>query len=240
MTSFKGAVHSEHDFAAQPWSPGEFDLSEVDHVADTLPSENDHAREPDGPSAEELEAMARAQAEAAAREQELADALAEAYQRGFEEGRREGELGESARTRNAVKAAEHALDEIRSGEQRWQGMIEENICALSIAIARQVIGRELEMNGEALAELVRHALTEFPIDQPVRVRVNPLDLSAITTCSGADGEPITVAPGRELRWQADASIAPGGCVVEGRDRIVDGRVDTALERLYRRLTYTNA
>jgi hypothetical protein len=29
-------------------------------------------------------------------------------------------------------------------------------------------------------------------------------------------------------------------VVEGRERIVDGRVDTALERVYRRLTYNNA
>jgi hypothetical protein len=29
-------------------------------------------------------------------------------------------------------------------------------------------------------------------------------------------------------------------VVEGRERIIDGRVDAALERVYRRLTYTGA
>lgn len=237
MSSFKGAVHNASDFATQEWSLAEFDLTQVHHLADTMPADGHGESAPDS---EAMRAAAREQEEVARREQELADALAEAYQRGFEDGRTEGETGESARTRNAVKATEHALDEIRAGETKWAGMIEENISALSIAIARQIVGRELNMDGEAIADLVRRALTEFPIDQPVRIRVNPLDLSAITTANGSDGQPLAVSPGRELRWQADASIAPGGCVVEGRDRIVDGRVDTALERLYRRLTYTNA
>jgi flagellar biosynthesis/type III secretory pathway protein FliH len=39
---------------------------------------------------------------------------------------------------------------------------------------------------------------------------------------------------------ADSRIQPGGCVVEGRERIIDGRVDTALERLYRQLSGNNA
>jgi flagellar biosynthesis/type III secretory pathway protein FliH len=43
-----------------------------------------------------------------------------------------------------------------------------------------------------------------------------------------------------VRWLADARIQPGGCVVEGRERIVDGRVDTALERLYRKLSDNDA
>ncbi|MDQ6827236.1 MAG: FliH/SctL family protein [Gemmatimonadota bacterium] len=236
MSAFKGAVHQASDFAAQEWALAEFDLSNVHHLADTVPVDGNETV----PDSEAMQAALRENEAEARRAQELADALADAYGRGFEDGRREGETGESARTRNAVKATERALDEIRAGETKWAGMIEENISALSIAIARQIVGRELNMDGEAIADLVRRALTEFPIDQPVRIRVNPLDLSAITTANGPDGQPLAVSPGRELRWQADASIAPGGCVVEGRDRIVDGRVDTALERLYRRLTYTNA
>jgi hypothetical protein len=30
-------------------------------------------------------------------------------------------------------------------------------------------------------------------------------------------------------------MSPGNCLVEGHERVVDGRVDMALERLYRRL-----
>ena len=42
--------------------------------------------------------------------------------------------------------------------------------------------------------------------------------------------------GREVRWIPDASIGRGGCVVEGPERIVDGRLESALERVYRRIT----
>jgi flagellar biosynthesis/type III secretory pathway protein FliH len=65
--------------------------------------------------------------------------------------------------------------------------------------------------------------------------VNPLDLQALQSASGGEtGFPVE---GREAAWHADPLVEPGGVVVEGRDRIIDGRVDTALERVYRRLTY---
>lgn len=160
----------------------------------------------------------------------------EAYERGVEDGRRIGEEAEAARLRSAVAAAERALDEVREGEQRWSGCIEENVCALSVAIARHIMDRELKTDQSVIVELVRRAIKDFPIDQPLRIRINPLDLVAINSL-GAD-EP-RLGGERELHWIGDGLIAPGGCVVEGRDRIVDGRVDTAIERLYRRLTYAH-
>jgi flagellar assembly protein FliH len=167
--------------------------------------------------------------------------VSEAYRSGFEEGRQEGEMMEQARLRRAVHAAESALEELRLGEARWTGTIEENVSALAVIIARQVIGRELALGLEPVLNLVRAALTEFPIDQPIRIRVNPNDLNAISRES-ADGDSgmLSLTRDRQARWVGDAAIAPGGCMVEGRERIIDGRVDLALERVYRRLTYTNA
>jgi flagellar biosynthesis/type III secretory pathway protein FliH len=71
------------------------------------------------------------------------------------------------------------------------------------------------------------------------VRVNPNDL-AIIQATEEIVEPGTGEPARELHWTGDPRIASGGCVVEGRERIVDGRVDTALERAYRRIAYHHA
>jgi flagellar biosynthesis/type III secretory pathway protein FliH len=186
--------------------------------------------------AERAEAETRRAAEAVERR------VAEAYEQGREEGRREGEIAEAARLRHALAVAEQTLDELREGEMRWTGTIEENICALAVAVARQVVGRELTTDASWVLDLVKRALLEFPIDQPVRIRVNPQDLAALEANgagAGAEGVP-GVVQGRDARWVADARLAPGGCVVEGRERIVDGRVDTALERIYRRLTYTHA
>src|SRR5581483_5312930 len=108
---------------------------------------------------------------------------------------------------------------------------EENVAALAVIVARQLISREVSLDPELVADLVRRALTEFPIDQSVRIRVNPLDLSLLTLGAGADGSPLAPITGaRDVTWQADPRISRGGALVEGRDRIIDGRVDTALER----------
>jgi flagellar assembly protein FliH len=197
------------------------------------------------PAVEEIdpEVVAEAERQEAARLEaaEWERKLAEAYERGFAEGRQEGEIAEGARLRSAVHATEEALEELRIGEMRWTGTIEENVCALAVIVARQVIGRELETDSQPVVELVRSALQEFPIDQPMRIRVNPTDLSAISRSTSDGRDPLQVLTrDRDARWLPDASIAPGGCIVEGRERIVDGRVDIALERIYRRLTYTNA
>lgn len=155
---------------------------------------------------------------------------------GYDAGRLDGELAEAARLRNAVSSAEAALDAIRGSETKWQECVTENITALALTVARHIVGRELHSDAAAVADLVKRALAEFPIDQPMRVRVNPHDLSLLSQPVIAGGDPVSIAPNRDVRWLADARIQPGGCVVEGRERIVDGRVDTALERLYRNLT----
>jgi flagellar biosynthesis/type III secretory pathway protein FliH len=189
----------------------------------------------------QLEAQAREEMLLRQAAQEREKAVNEAYARGLEEGRTEGEIAEGARLRSAVMAAEGALAELRAGEVRWTGAIDENICALAVVIARHVIQRELAIDIGPVAELVRAALAEFPIDQPIRIRINPSDLNALTSVRATDQDPLqAIAGNREARWFPDATIAPGGCVVEGRERIIDGRVDTALERVYRRITYTNA
>jgi flagellar assembly protein FliH len=162
--------------------------------------------------------------------------IEEAQASGYDAGRVDGELAEAARLRTAVAVAEQALDMIRSSEAKWQECVNENIATLAVTVARHIVGRELRTDAASVADLVKRALAEFPIDQPMRVRVNPHDLSLLSLPTPTGGEPVSIAPNRDVRWLADSRIQPGGCVVEGRERIVDGRVDTALERIYRKLT----
>lgn len=164
----------------------------------------------------------------------------DAHAAGYDAGRLDGELAEATRLRNAVAATELALDTIRASEAKWQDCITENIAALAVTIARHIVGHELHADAAAVADLVKRALAEFPIDQPMRVRINPHDLSLLSQPTPAGGDPVSIAPNRDVRWLADSRIQPGGCVVEGRERIVDGRIDTALERLYRKLTDNDA
>jgi flagellar biosynthesis/type III secretory pathway protein FliH len=163
----------------------------------------------------------------------------DAFARGYEEGIRAGEAAEAVRLRATAVALQDALESVQLGVDRWVGNAEENIAAISVAIARHIIGREVIVDRSTVVEVIRLALAEFPLDQAVTVRLHPSDMRTVVSALSAD--PIdSIGTRRENHLLADARVAPGGCIVEGRDRIVDGRVDIALERVYRRLTYTGA
>jgi flagellar assembly protein FliH len=161
--------------------------------------------------------------------------LEEAYQRGFDDGYQAAAARELERVNTALGALTTALNAVRAGERMWLENARENICALTVAVARHVIGRELKGDVHAVAELVRQALAHFPVDEPLRVRVHPQDLSVLTLASTEAGGNIPIAPGRDVQWIADNDLVQGGCVVEGRHRVVDGRVDHVLERIYVKL-----
>ncbi len=155
---------------------------------------------------------------------------AEAYKSGFADGVRQ----ESGKVEPAVDALHKAADEIRASHPAWIDNAEKNVLTLAIAVARQILGQELSTDPDAVQTLVSRALTRFPVEVPLTIRLHPSDLSRISaiTLEGAGSDP---ASGRDVRWRADAHIGEGSCVVEGPERMVDGRVDKALLRIYQAL-----
>jgi flagellar biosynthesis/type III secretory pathway protein FliH len=171
--------------------------------------------------------------------EERARLVAEGYAAGIIDGERKGmELAE-ARVKESLGLIEKLTTQLNAAAALAPSILEENIAAISVIVARQIVGREVTTTPEIVADLVRRALTEFPIEQAVRIRVHPLDLSLLTLAGTGQGtQPITGS--REASWLADDRIGRGGCLIEGRDRIVDGRIDAALERAYHRMAQIDA
>jgi flagellar biosynthesis/type III secretory pathway protein FliH len=174
---------------------------------------------------------------AAAAAEERSRLIAEGYATGFAEGQRKGIEQSQARVDEALALMEKLTTQLNAGAALSATILEENIAAISVIVARQIVGREVSTTPEIVADLVRRALTEFPIEQAVRIRVHPVDLSLLTV-AGSGTQPITGT--REASWLADARVGRGGCLIEGRDRIVDGRIDAALERAYHRMAQIDA
>jgi flagellar biosynthesis/type III secretory pathway protein FliH len=171
--------------------------------------------------------------------EERARLIDEGYARGFADGEvqaRAAAQGSLSDALGVIREITAALSEVAAVAP---AILEENISALAIIVARQIVSREVSLERELVANLVRRALTEFPIDQTVRIRVNPVDLSLLTMNGGAE-QSGSITGKRDASWLADPRVARGGCLVEGRDRIIDGRVDTALERAYRRMAQVDA
>lgn len=155
---------------------------------------------------------------------------AEAYARGHADGERAARSWFEAQLDDALQVLDTAVQSVQLHESRWVGNAEENVAALAVIVARHLVQREIERDATIVSGLVRQALREYPLDAEIAVRLHPDDLAscrrAITADTGATPP---------VRWIADPSIVRGGCLLEGRERILDGRIDTALERAYRSL-----
>lgn len=160
----------------------------------------------------------------------VADARRAAFEEGRVAGRAEAQISADRRVADAVDAVSNAASTVRHHAELYAGILEENLTALACAIARHVIQRDLQLDPSQIRGLVRNALAEFPQESTLRVRLNPADHGLLV------GDPSYP----EVSWVADARVERGGCVVEGRDRIVDGRVDLALDQVFRRLTNSDA
>jgi len=171
--------------------------------------------------------------------EERARAIDEGYARGLADGERKGKAAAQAQVSDAIAVLNDAVEQLHELATLAPPILEENIAALAVVVARQIVAREVGLDAALVADLVRRALTEFPIDQAVRIRVNPLDLSLLTL-NGIAKESAPITGTRDASWLADPRLARGGCLVEGRDRIIDGRVDTALERAYQRMAQVDA
>jgi len=170
--------------------------------------------------------------------EERAALIEEGYAAGFADGQQKAIETSQARVTQSLAMINNAINQVQMAASLAPAMLEENVAAIATIVARQIVAREVSTSPEIITELVRRTLTEFPIDQALRIRVNPMDLSMLTAANAQDKQPIT--GNRETSWFADPRIARGGCLVEGRDRIIDGRIDAALERAYHHMAQIDA
>jgi len=166
---------------------------------------------------------------------ERAHLIDEGYARGLADGEKRAVAAGQTRLNDALALLAKINAEMQETAALAPALLEENVAALAVIVARQIVAREVSLDRQLVSDLVRRALTEFPVDHSVRIRVNPIDLSLMTMGDASQGiAPITSS--RDVSWLADPRVARGGCLVEGRDRIIDGRVDSALERAYHRMS----
>lgn len=204
---------SDRTVRATPWSLDEFAAP----VADITPA---FGTAPVAPATPMVSA-----------EDRMAQVEAEAYTQGFADGQVAARDALNAEVVAAVQALRSALESVRAQEARWVANAEENVAALAVLVARHLIQREITGADAVVPAMVQTALLQHPMDDEVTVRLHQDDLAVCRQALEQQG----AAAGRTLRWVADPSIQRGGCLTEGRERVIDGRIDTALERAYRNL-----
>ena len=160
---------------------------------------------------------------------------ARAVRDGYEDGYADGQAraaAEAERTREAllsrVEAAIASLEGAVHSAQRLdverRAELQSTASELAFTLLEELLARELALSVNPGRDAITRALELDKGTEPATVRLNPRDLDAL-------GELADLAKGRQLSLIADASVDPGGALVEIGRSTLDGQLRTALERV---------
>ncbi len=160
------------------------------------------------------------------------DPDATAYARGWAEGEEAARAEGDRRVRAALallETATAALVEMRDDLTRD---FSDHLHALSLAIARHLVLREVEADPDLLRTLVTRAVELAPSPTTIRLHLHPDDLTAL-----ASWRREFSSGGHAIDWVADPATERGGCRVETPHRLIDGRLDESLVALFDRMRH---
>lgn len=172
------------------------------------------------PGAELARRMAESEARAEKRAREARDA-------GYREGEAAGRQAAEQELRPVLERLGRSIEEVARLRPAMAAEAESSLLQLSVAIARRVLHREISLDPDALAGIVRAALGKAQADGACRVRAHPEQAEALRAAFARNSRAVTV--------EADPSLERGGVVVEtGRGKL-DASVETQLAEIERGL-----
>lgn len=149
----------------------------------------------------------------------------EARQQGYAQGYRDGlEALEAAKRQYALQISAQmgqivaAFDEQTQGlEAQWAGALVQT----AVTLARQVVRSEIAQRPDCVTQVAQDAVGALILSaRHLRLRLNPADLPLVEA-GCAD-----LMHARAVMLQGDATVQPGGCVVESDLGQVDARIET--------------
>ncbi len=157
----------------------------------------------------------------------------EAYKKGFEEGRKEGErLARQEKEREMeeeISRFRALAEKMVSSYNEVIKKAEASLVKLAVKIAEKVIKDESSSRQEVLENMVRDGISRLQEKTNIKVRVNPEQLSFLKDkreeflSSFEDIKGFEIVP--------DDTVSKGGCVVETPTGSVDLRIDKQVEEI---------
>ena len=156
------------------------------------------------------------------------------YERGYADGMRTGMEKAAREIGPATEAMMKAAVALDSVKDEFLRDLEGSVHALAVAIARQLVQREVAGDPSITRDLVRRGLELLPQDAAIEVRLHPVDLAQL-------GEELATKASRlegsVIRCIEDPSLDRGSFLLESPFRLIDGRIDHALRSLYEKLQH---
>jgi flagellar assembly protein FliH len=163
----------------------------------------------------------------------LADLQEEAYKEAFQQGLAEGR--EAGRVEIAAQVARLSgmFHDLAKPFEALDAEVERELLTLAMALARQVVRRELKADPTQIIGIIREAIAALPVAaRDVRVHLHPEDAAVVRE---------HLAPTEQERaWSIveDPVMARGGCQITSASSRIDARLETRLGALLSQLLGT--
>jgi flagellar assembly protein FliH len=151
----------------------------------------------------------------------------EAYNEGFEQGRREGREAGQQEIDAAVQRLEQVMSALAEPLRAVDAQVEEELITLAMAVARQIIRREIQQDPEQVIAVVREAMAELPTAaRNVRIHLHPEDAALVR-------EAFTTEEAETAPWKIveDMVLTRGGCRIESDTSRIDASVEKRLNSI---------
>src|SRR5688572_23895716 len=110
--------------------------------------------------------------------------------------------------------------------ERKEQEVANKIRQLSLAIAKKIIGRELETDPTTIVEMAKKHLQSIRQRREVYLRVSPSDLENLKSQKRELIDQLGRA--KEIEIRADEELSPGSMFIETEAGTIDARLETQL------------
>jgi flagellar assembly protein FliH len=141
----------------------------------------------------------------------------------YDEAYAAGLAAGQAEARAQVQRLEGMLRLLARPLEELDAQVEEQLVALAIAIAKQLIRRELRTDPGQVVAVLREALALLPVGvRDVRVHLHPEDARLVRS--------LATTPDEQQVWRIveDPVLTRGGCRIESDSSQIDARVETRI------------
>ncbi len=163
----------------------------------------------------------------------LADLQAEAHKEAFAQGLAEGREAGRAEVRAQVEKLAGMFYDLARPFDALDGEVERELLTLAMALARQIVRRELKTDPTQIIGIIRDAIAALPVAaREVRVHLHPEDAAVVRQ---------NLAPTESERAWAiveDPVMARGGCQITTATSRIDARLETRLGAILNELMGT--
>jgi flagellar assembly protein FliH len=164
-------------------------------------------------------------------EQGRLEGLEQGHQQGFAQGEQQGLEAGQAKINQLVEQFNQIINQFERPLSILDNEIEAELLAMTISLAKSVIGHELKTHPEHILLAFRQGVDALPLkEQRVKLRLNQADAEIVNQCYSAEQLD-------KNQWQIDIdpSLSNGDCIIESVRSSVDLRVEQRINQVFSEL-----